>query len=343
MLDKVRTQPAWLGWTASRTFTSLFTDAGLAVGATADKVGVRGRPAMAGDATGSGRPLVTARTSRSGTCAMASNTMAGEAGNNAAALPVRKIGIDDLKGALAEGVEDFRAKPSHLLFIGIIYPLAMLCLVAVTFGYNLLPLAFPLAAGLALLGPFAAIGLYELSRRREQGHEIVWGDALRVLRSPQRGTILKLGGILVLIFFAWMAAAQIIYNATLATPQPITLPRLIDGAFTTGAGWAMIIVGNIVGLGFALVALAISVVSFPLLVDRHVGAMTAVRTSLAAMRKNFVVMLVWGLIVVGSMVAGALVLLVGLAVVVPVLGHATWHLYRRVVPPAEPERGSVAA
>ncbi|NKB45189.1 MAG: DUF2189 domain-containing protein [Alphaproteobacteria bacterium] len=143
--------------------------------------------------------------------------------------------------------------------------------------------------------------------------------------------MLKLGAILLSLFLLWMGAAAILYLLTIGAAPITSLGDFVDRVFTTEAGWTMIVLGNGLGFIFAVVALSISVVSFPMLLDRHVTAGRAVAASVAAVRANPITMALWGLIVVGSMIVGALMALVGLVVVMPVLGHATWHLYRRVV------------
>lgn len=246
---------------------------------------------------------------------------------------VRRIGLRDLKDALARGLADFSAMPTHAVFLCLIYPIVGLLLARLTLGYEVLPLLFPLAAGFTLLGPFAAIGLYELSRRREQGLDVSWQDAFDVLRSPSRGAIAALGLLLLAIFLIWIAVAQAIYIANFGYEPAASIPDFLHQVFTTPAGSMLIIVGNLVGFLFALLVLTISVVSFPLLLDRDVGAVEAVLTSVRVVATNPLMMAIWGLIVAGLLVIGSLPLFFGLAVVVPVLGHATWHLYRKVVEP----------
>jgi uncharacterized membrane protein len=246
---------------------------------------------------------------------------------------VRTIGVADLKGALKRGIADFSAMPTHAVFLCLIYPIIGVILARLTLGYELLPLLFPLAAGFALVGPFVAIGFYELSRRREQGGDTSWQDAFDVLHSPSRGAIALLGALLLVMFAVWIAVAQAIYVATFGYQPAAAIPDFLYQVFTTPAGWTLIIVGNLVGFLFALVAFTVSVVSFPLLLDRDVGAVEAVLTSVRVVAANPITMAIWGLIVAGLLVIGSLPLFLGLAVVVPILGHSTWHLYRKVVEP----------
>src|SRR5262245_20087459 len=246
---------------------------------------------------------------------------------------IRTIGVMDLKDALARGMSDFSAMPSHAFFLCLIYPIVGLILARVSLGYDVLSVLFPLAAGFALLGPFAAIGFYELSRQREQGLEPSWPDAFDVLHSPSRDAIAALGFLLLAIFVFWLGVAEAIYIETFGHESAASIRNFVGEVFTTRAGWTLIIVGNGIGFLFALAVLIISVVSFPLLLHRDVGAVEAVLTSLRAVAANPAPMAVWGLIVAGLLVVGSLPLFVGLAVVVPVLGHSTWHLYRKVVAP----------
>jgi uncharacterized membrane protein len=245
---------------------------------------------------------------------------------------VRRIGTDDLRDALARGVEDFGARRTDVVFLCLFYPIVGIILARLAFGYDMLPLLFPLASGFALIGPVAGIGLYEISRRRELGHEGGAAHAFGVMRSPSFAGIAVLGLLLIGIYVVWLFAAELIYVVTLGPEPPTSGANFLRDVLTTAAGWAMIIVGMGVGFLFAALVLAISVVSFPMLLDREVSVWVAVGTSLRAVAANPRPMALWGLIVATGLVLGSIPLFLGLIIVMPVLGHATWHLYRKVVP-----------
>jgi uncharacterized membrane protein len=254
-------------------------------------------------------------------------------GTQTASPVVRRIAPTDLLQALRSGLDDFSAMPSHAVFLCIIYPLVGLLLASLTLGYSMLPLLFPLAAGFALLGPIAAIGLYELSRRREAELDTNSTHAFDVLRSRSLGAIVALGILLMVIFLVWLAVAQAIYIAYFGYAAPTSIRQFVNDVLFTPPGWGLIVVGTGVGFLFAAVVLTIGVVSFPLLLDRDVGAAVALLTSVRAVAANPVTMALWGLIVAALLVIGSLPFFLGLTVVMPVLGHSTWHLYRRLVEP----------
>jgi uncharacterized membrane protein len=244
---------------------------------------------------------------------------------------IRKIGIGDLRQALVHGIDDFMAMRSDVVFLCLIYPVVGIVLAGFTLGYNILPMLFPLAAGFALIGPLAAVHLYELSRRREAGLHTRLDHAFDVLHSPSFPSIAALGIVLLVLFLAWLFTAQAIYHSLFGLRPPQSTTEFLTDVLTTTEGWKLIGIGNAVGFLFALVAFVLSVVSFPLLLDRDVGAAAAVLTSIRAVAANPITMAAWGLIVAGLLVLGSLPFFVGLAVVVPILGHSTWHLYRRVI------------
>lgn len=246
---------------------------------------------------------------------------------------VRRIAVADLREVLIKGWQDLGAKRSDVLVLCIVYPIVGLILARVALGYDMLPLVFPLISGFALLGPVAAVGLYEVSRRRELGLDTSWASVFSVVRSPSFGGILALSALLFGLFVLWLIAAYVIYAVTMGPEPPASLDAFLGDLFATAEGWTMIVVGIGVGFLFAVVALVVGVVSFPLLVDRNVGLKVAVATSLEAARVNPGPIAAWGLIVSGGLVLGSIPALLGLIVVLPLLGHATWHLYRKVVAP----------
>ena len=244
----------------------------------------------------------------------------------------RRIGLADLKTALRLGLDDLGAFRTDVVFLCVAYPLIGLLMARLTLGEGFLPLLFPLASGFALVGPLAAVGLNEMSRRRERNIETTWADNFAVLRSPARGQILLLGLGLVGLLLVWMFAAQGIYDATLGPRAPESVGQFARDVLGTPAGWAMIVAGVAVGFLFAVLVLTIGAVAFPMMLDRNVSAAIAVRTSVRVVLANKATMACWGLIVAGLLVLGSIPAFLGLILVMPVLGHATWHLYRAAVP-----------
>ncbi|HEY1475143.1 MAG TPA: DUF2189 domain-containing protein [Pseudolabrys sp.] len=263
-------------------------------------------------------------------------------GSRPARLSIRRIGVDDLKDALSKGVADFYAMPTHAIFLCVFYPVVGLVVARLAFGYSILPLLYPLTTGFALLGPMAALGLYELSRRREAALPVSAAQTLDIVKSSSIGAILVLGLLLFAIFLIWVAIANAIYIANFGYAPPASIHTFVQDVLTTRAGWTLIVVGNGVGFLFAVIVLTISAVSFPLLLDRDVGAAVALLTSIRAVAANPLTMAIWGLIVAILLLVGSLPFFLGLPIVMPILGHATWHLYRKVVkpgsspPPAHP-------
>jgi uncharacterized membrane protein len=258
-------------------------------------------------------------------------------------LPVvRRINIADLKDVLRRGADDFGANRTDVIFLCALYPVIGLVLVSFVAEHRMLPLLFPLASGFALIGPFTGVGLNEMSRRRELGISKGWSDAFGVLQSPSLGAIVLLGLVLTGIFLFWMVTAYAIYdltlgslgfrsNGTLGPLPPVSIASFLHDVFMTHAGHELIVIGVGVGFLYAAVVLVISVVAFPLLLDRQVGVDVAIRTSVRAAITNPGPIALWGLIIAAGLVIGSIPVFVGLIIILPILGHSTWHLYRKMV------------
>ncbi|PKP83670.1 MAG: hypothetical protein CVT80_12590 [Alphaproteobacteria bacterium HGW-Alphaproteobacteria-2] len=281
-----------------------------------------------------GNPASWGAQALGGAAGGAATLLARLGGRRGAPLPeVRRLEPADIGEALRRGLDDFAALRSDVIFICLLYPVIGACLAWIAFRHEFLPLLFPLLSGFALVGPLAGVGLYEMSRRREAGGTAGWADAFAVMRSPAIAPIAALGVVLLGLFIAWIVAADWIHALTLGPEPPASLTAFLTDVFTTGPGWAMIVLGCSVGLLFAAAALAIGLVSFPLLLDRDVGLPTAVVTSVRVVMASPRTTAAWGLVVAAGLVLGTVPLLLGLIVVLPVLGHASWHLYRRAVLP----------
>jgi uncharacterized membrane protein len=247
-------------------------------------------------------------------------------------LPIiRTIEPGDILRALSQGFDDFRTMPSHLLFLGLIYPICGMILAYLSSQQDVLQLLFPLASGFALVGPLAAIGLYEMSRRRELGLDTSWRHAFEVIRSPSIPSIIVLGLALVALFAIWIGVAQALYLALFGPKAPTSYADFLGEVFTTGRGWALILIGCFIGFCFAVVSFSVSVVAFPLLLDRNVSVGAAIGASVKTVIDNPRAMALWGLTVAVLLFVGSLPFFLGLVIVMPVLGHATWHMYRRAI------------
>lgn len=241
---------------------------------------------------------------------------------------VQDLKLADLGAALAAGWGDFRAHPVFGLFFAAIYVGAGMFLYFALFTRGEVAWLVPAAAGFPLLAPFAAVGLYEVSRRREAGLPMSWKSILGSLRGHGDEQILSMGVIVFVAFGFWIMLAHGIFAIFLAESgigaEPLEVLR-------SDAGIMMLAVGSFVGALLALAFYAITVISLPMLVDREVDFLTAIIVSLATVRSNTFVLFTWAILIAISLFVAMLPLFLGLLVILPVLGHATWHLYRRAV------------
>ena len=246
-------------------------------------------------------------------------------------INIRTIGLDQLLPALREGFDDLRELRTDQITIAVLFPLAGLAVAGVVADRALLPFLFPAASGFALIGPLATLWYAALSRGRELWGEDASSHPLHLFFGPRGRSLRMLGGVAILLFLLWLAVAGIIYHLTLGTSSEEPNAFFLTRVLTTRAGWEMVVIGCGAGVVFALVSVAIGCVSFPLALDKPVTAIEAIRVSMSAMAKNPVFMLGWGVVIVAGLVIGAIPGLLGLAVTLPILGHATWHVYRRII------------
>lgn len=244
---------------------------------------------------------------------------------------IHSLKTADLSEILKLGAADFFAKPTHGVFITLIFGLIALFTALIGLGENFMPLLFPMIAGTAIIGPLAASGLYELSRRREKGLDYSWYHVFDVIHAPSRGGIAAMGLVLAILFAAWLMTAKLLYGVFFTGAHPTTLVAMIQQVFSTSAGWGLLIVGSAIGFIYSVVVYAATIVSLPMMLHYKTSLGRAVLTSLRAVLQNWRAMAAWYCIVVALMLLGSLPLLLGLAIIVPILGHATWHLYRKLV------------
>ena len=263
---------------------------------------------------------------------MATKTMRGTPAARTRDIPVRTITDDDLRSSLHQGLGDFLAMRGDIFFAGLIYTLIGVAAVVMTTNRPLMPFFFPVVAGVGLLGPVAAVGFYELARRREDGRgDHNWSHFFDVVKRPAADDMAVVAGLLLLIFLAWLFAAGALYGLLFGFWTPTSIGDFLAAVFTTPKGWALIVLGGVVGAAFGWLVLALSVASLPLMVDCDVSASEAVSASWRASHANKALMFCWALIVTGLLILGSAPLFVGLAFVLPWLGYSTWHLYSRLV------------
>ena len=246
---------------------------------------------------------------------------------------VRALTVDDISAALADGLRDFRAAPLFGLLIGLVYTVAGNALFWIAASFDLVFLAYPLAAGFALVAPFAAVGVYETSRRMGLGESLALGDLIGSVPPHARRELAYMALVTLFGMIVWIYAAGFTY-ALFFGLRPLEADDIVSMIVTTPRGVFFLVAGNILGAVLATVIFSVSVVSYPMLLDRDVDFVTAMITSIRAVLAAPLVMLGWG-VFIGTMLSIAILpMFLGLVVVLPWLGHASWHLYRRAVPAA---------
>ena len=245
---------------------------------------------------------------------------------------VRRITTADIAEALTQGLRDFQAKPLYGLAFGAVYVLGGITILMCLTAFGMVYLAYPLAAGFALIGPFVAIGLYEVSRRREMKEPISFGAIWSAITS--RAEIGWMAFVTLFFFVIWMYQVRLLIALLLGLNASFSSMReFLTVVLTTNEGLLFLAIGNLDGAALSLILFSLTVVSFPLLLEREVDFVTAMVTSVRAVVASPGPMIGWAAIIVVLLIVSALPYFLGLLVTVPVLGHTTWHLYRRIVAP----------
>lgn len=250
---------------------------------------------------------------------------------NSAIPAIHSASLADLKHALGKGWQDFLAAPAYGLFFGGFFALGGLALVYAVIALDMVWLAYPLIIGFSLVGPFVATGLYEVSRRIEKDIPLKWGEVLRVIWTQRNRELGWMAFVTLFIFWIWTYQIRTLFAVFFGSSGFATFERFLEVLFTTQTGLMFLVVGHIVGAIISLVLFSLTVISFPLLLDREIDFVSAMLASLKTVIASPFIMLGWGVFVTLAILFATVPAFLGLLIVLPVLGHATWHLYRRVI------------
>lgn len=244
---------------------------------------------------------------------------------------IRIINWRDIVGALIDGFLDFRRAPKYGLFFGAFFSLGGLAILAFLTFYNSRWMIVPIAVGFPLAGPFLAAGIYEVSRRLSAGRVLNWRSILVAVFRQRERQMAWLALLVVLIFWIWLYLAQMLATMFMGKDIPVTLGSFVDFITMSEKGIAFLVVGTLVGAILAFLSFASTIIAMPLLLETDIRFFPAIRISFAAVFRNPIPMIGWGIIVTLLVFAAMLPAFLGLIIVFPVLGHATWHLYTRTI------------
>lgn len=245
-------------------------------------------------------------------------------------IAVRRIGSEDLIDAVSAGMRDFRAAPQYGLFFGAVYALGGWTIFLLLWRFGLPYLAYPMAMGFALIAPFVVVGLYAVSHAREQGRPLSWSSVLGAIRGSGRRDLRWMALITAFAFVLWMDIAALSSFAFLGF-RPLT-PDIFNELFTTPSGLIFLLMGNLLGAIIAFAIFSISLTSFPMLFERDLDFVTAMTTSVRAVAANPWLMAFWCAAIAILVIISVASAFLGLFVTLPILGHASWHLYRKLIP-----------
>ncbi len=244
---------------------------------------------------------------------------------------VMPLTVADIRACLMQGITDFARAPRFGLFFGGIFALIGMIITLALVRWNMAWMVYPFAIGFPLIGPFAAAGLYEVSRRLESGETLTWSAILSVVWAQRRRELSWMAFTMLFFFWVWMYQIRLMIALFLGRLSFSTLDRFFSVVLTTPEGWLFLAVGHVVGAALALILFSITVISMPLLMEREVDFITAMITSVKTVIASPAAMLGWGVVVTLAVIAACVPFFFGLLVVLPILGHTTWHIYRMAV------------
>ena len=256
---------------------------------------------------------------------------------------VNAIGFDAIVDALGEGMRDFRKAPRFGLFFGGVYALGGIFVLLTASALHMSYLSYPLAIAFGLIGPFVAVGLYEVSRRLENDEPLDWYGVLAVIWAQRRRELAWMAFVVLFVQIMWMYQVRLLLALFLGFQSFASFSAFVEVVVTTPEGLMFLLIGNIVGAALSIVLFSLTVVSFPMLLDREVDFITAMITSVRAVVTSPAPMIGWALIITVTMLLSMLPVFAGLLVTLPVLGHTTWHLYRKLVPEPQPGEDTSAS
>lgn len=250
-------------------------------------------------------------------------------------LRINRVTADDIFFALRAGIADFRTRPVMSGFFGLFYALFGILFLWTLIALGKIWMIIPAAVGFPLVAPFAAAGLYEMSRRMQKGQPFGWRDILGVMARQRQREMGWMAFVILFVFWVWTYQVRLWLAIILKDVSFSGFDGFLQAVFFTPEGGTFLVVGTLVGAGLAAVLFTVTVVSMPMLLDRKTDFVTAMLTSVRVVRESPVVMLGWAALISLTMLVSMLPAFLGLVVTLPVLGHTTWHLYQRAVVPDE--------
>ena len=245
---------------------------------------------------------------------------------------IAELDFSDLKVALGKGWSDFRKAPIYGIIFGAIFAALGVVLYLQFVVWQSDISIVPLAAGFPLIGPFVAVGMYEVSRLIEREESVNWMSVMQAIYAERKRQIPSIAFVVLFIFLIWVYMAHLVFALSFGL-KPLTNVMTSTDILLTKEGITMLLMGSVVGGFLSFVLFSITVVGIPLLVDREIDVVTAMITSFSLVLNNMVVMMAWGVIVALLLLVAMIPMFIGLIVVLPVLGHATWHLYKLAILP----------